>query len=254
MSTTTIAESGVKERALPFTAAMVTAVLAGEKSQTRRIIQPQPHYSEEWKSWMWRQGRGTYDMNQQRRETTNTRTGETIVEEYEVPVDEWLATHRRCPFKVGGILYVTEHWSAPAELDGVKPRDIPDGTPIWYRAEPPPYGMKWGKFRVGRFMCRRMSRLRLEITGVRAQRLQEIDEEDAKAEGLLSWSKDGQLYKWAPFQVHAPSGERDPVWAWSGMPTSAREAYERLWCEIHGTDSWAASPFVWVVEFKRVPQ
>jgi hypothetical protein len=101
---------------------------------------------------------------------------------------DWIwpdGTTVRCPYgAVGDRLYVTEHWSAPKEFDHLKPSEIPVGTPIWYRADFPPAGMKWGKFRNSRFMCRWMSRITLEITELRVERVQEISEADALAEGF----------------------------------------------------------------------
>ena len=101
-----------------------------------------------------------------------------------------------------------------------------------------------------RFMPKWAARDWLEITEVRIQRVQEISETDAAAEGLLSWTKDGHLYKWSPFKVHAPSGERDPIWEWQDMPRSARDAYAKLWDEINGAGSWASNPWVWALTFK----
>jgi len=74
-------------------------------------------------------------------------------------------------------------------------------------------------------MPRWASRITLEVTGVRVEKLQEITESDAKAEGV------------------------DPVVA--KLPTH-RDAYRCLWGEINGAGSWDENPWVWVIEFKRV--
>ena len=76
-------------------------------------------------------------------------------------------------------------------------------------------------------MPRWASRITLEVVSVRVERLQDISEEDAKAEGVML--KGTSRY----------DGE-------------ARDAFESLWCSINGPGSWDANPFVWVVEFKRI--
>ncbi|MFB2706970.1 hypothetical protein [Marinobacter shengliensis] len=83
-------------------------------------------------------------------------------------------------------------------------------------------------------MPRWASRITLEITGVRVERLQEISEEDARAEGV-------------PGEKEAAAAGLD----WYDKP---RRAFRFLWQSINGPDSWDANPWVWVVEFKRVDQ
>jgi hypothetical protein len=75
------------------------------------------------------------------------------------------------------------------------------------------------------FMSRALSRITLEITGVRVERVQSIGEEDALAEGIT-----------AELREHG----------------YAEEAFRRLWEKINGADSWAANPWVWCVEFRRI--
>lgn len=76
-------------------------------------------------------------------------------------------------------------------------------------------------------MPRWASRIQLEITAVRVERLQDISDEDSLAEGIY------------------PTG--------TGLyPGSAKAEYRKLWETINGADSWQSTPWVWVVEFKRV--
>ena len=72
-------------------------------------------------------------------------------------------------------------------------------------------------------MPRALSRITLEITGVRCERLNDISESDAMAEGVASNDE-----------------------------STARMSYARLWETISGPGSWAANPWVWVVEFKKI--
>ena len=78
----------------------------------------------------------------------------------------------------------------------------------------------------------RSSRITLEITGVRLERLQDISEADAIAEGV-EWFSSGA--------VECP-----------GMPDNPLDAFSQLWEQINEHGSWAANPWVWVIEFKRL--
>jgi hypothetical protein len=87
-----------------------------------------------------------------------------------------------------------------------------------------------GPWRPSIFMPRWASRITLEIVSVRVERLQDISEEDAKAEGVtLNFNSDD-------------------------CPTNRRhiESYFMLWDSINGEESWLRNPFVWVVEFRRI--
>ncbi|HAK7594085.1 TPA: hypothetical protein H2U71_004651 [Salmonella enterica] len=77
-------------------------------------------------------------------------------------------------------------------------------------------------------MPRWASRILLEITDVRVERLRDLSEEDAKSEGIIP-SAGGVL----------------PGWEY-------RINFRDLWMDIYGTDNWEANPWVWVIEFKRV--
>ncbi|MFM0507704.1 hypothetical protein [Paraburkholderia sp. RL17-373-BIF-A] len=87
-------------------------------------------------------------------------------------------------------------------------------------------------------MPRAASRITLEVTDVRIERLQDISETDARAEGCpFTW--DGKQYDPPPPEVDS----------WQGY---GRASFSLLWTQINGPDSWYANPFVWVVEFKRI--
>lgn len=82
-------------------------------------------------------------------------------------------------------------------------------------------------------MPRWASRITLEITGVRVERLQDISEADAKAEGVSDYNV-----------------ITDPVTG--EINRDAGEAFEALWSSINGAESWDANPWVWALTFKRV--
>jgi len=99
-------------------------------------------------------------------------------------------------------------------------------------------------------MPRAASRITLEITGVRVERLQNISEADAIAEGI---ERGQQNLGWYRGFMEGDS----PNLKQSGrdlkiLTASPKLAYESLWSAINGPESWAANPWVWVVEFKRV--
>lgn len=93
----------------------------------------------------------------------------------------------KAPYQPGDVLRVREPWRAPKRYDHLKPRDIPVGTPTFYEADGSPEVRSdevWGKPRLGRFMCAWMAREFVLVKAVRAERVQDITEADAIAEGL----------------------------------------------------------------------
>jgi len=90
------------------------------------------------------------------------------------------------------------------------------------------------------FMPRWASRITLDVTAVRIERLQDISEADAIAEGCKALDH----VQWRTF-VEADAGE--PY-----RQHTARDAYSALWEHINGIGSWDLNPWVWVVEFKRI--
>ncbi|GAC1030454.1 hypothetical protein thsps21_12810 [Pseudomonas sp. No.21] len=174
---------------------------------------------------------------------------------------EWVASkaNELCPYgQPGDRLWVRETHSIHAthgqrRTDGERwgpwgglPTTIsPDGTQIAYfregfdRCDP-------GRWCPSIHMPRWASRILLEITDVRVERLQTITEEQAKAEGLR-WNS---LYKqWGGVESHPASRPECPQWRWYESPITA---FSRLWESINGVGSWDANPMVWVVEFRRI--
>ena len=98
-------------------------------------------------------------------------------------------------------------------------------------------------------MPRWASRIQLEITGIRVERLQDISEEDAIAEGIVEWySGEQKRYMLAPDDTSGIFGKSG---AWKPC-RSAREAYCTLWESINVPGSWDSNPWVWVIEFRRI--
>lgn len=143
-------------------------------------------------------------------------------------------THKKynisCPFGAAGDhIWVRETW-ARYNIDQ-------DSHDMAYRATPPADWPEEGRWRPSIHMPRWASRLTLEITGVRVERLNSISQEDAQAEGM-------ELTGWRPTYSDPDSGGE--VW-------TPYDNFAQLWESIYGEDSWKANPWVWVIEFKVVP-
>lgn len=201
-----------REKPIPFSAPMIQAVLADSKTQTRRIMKPQP---------IAMVGGGAIPCSSFAPAAGQGQRYKPIA----------------CPYgKVGDQLWVREAWRAPASCNHLPPRSISDSEAVRFIADevagPDP---GFGKGRPGMFMPRWASRLQLELTEVRAERLQDISQADAIAEG-------------AP-----PSHSSiDRISREFGFDDFPRSWYAQLWDDINGAGSWAANPWVWVVSFRRI--
>lgn len=219
------ARDGVKERPILFSAPMVRAILDGQKTQTRRVIKPQPAPHESW-DWSWPILR------------PGVTPGTRICWRDDVRSPNLFPY---CPYgKPGDRLWVRETWGCPsADRPGVDDGRKPQaGDRTVYAAEPA-HAAQWITghpgcadfcWRPSIHMPRWASRITLEITDVRVERLHEISEADALAEGSQH-----------PSLV--------PI---VGAGWSSRDMYARLWEHINGAGSWAANPWAWVVEFKQI--
>jgi hypothetical protein len=154
-----------------------------------------------------------------------------------------------CPYgQPGDRLWVRETWAVLHAVDHLKPREIPQGAGMVYYAATENLGglMK----RPSIFMPRWASRITLEVTRVRVERLQDITRADAIAEGV-EWNK-------CPTQQTQRSMDAQRAAHRIGMAAHYEAeidyvgGYRWLWESINGPGSWAANPWVWVVEFTRV--
>jgi len=145
---------------------------------------------------------------------------------------------QRCPYgQAGDRLWVRETWAKWGRDDQCGEGPSQTHEPI-YRADSYPWD--WGdKWRPSIYMPRWASRITLEIIAVRVERLQDISSADAIAEGIEPCASGGE---WRNYLDSAPN--RDAL--------TPRVSYRSLWESINGPGSWAANPWVWVVEFKRM--
>jgi hypothetical protein len=219
----------VKSRPILFGGPMIRALLAGTKSQTRRVVKPQPGNPEVFGvSPIW--GSGV-------RHDSDRFEIHAAFDEGGKRVDRWLA----CPYGApGDQLWVKEtFFHEPATYIYEASVSIPavPATTL-YRADLGDDSD--GPWKPSIFMPRWASRITLEVTDVRVERLQDISEEDAIAEGVERFESIG------PDQRLPGTGER-----FGDAPY--RCAYACLWDEINGAGSWKLNPWVWVVSFRRMP-
>lgn len=224
----------MKERPILFSGPMVRALLAGTKTQTRRICKPAmahnlSHVVE------------VPDPQERGQIYNGTTFG-----------DEEGGIQFASPY--GGMrdrLWVREsHWWFKDECDhetGYYPPAL-TADDVEYRADGENKRHGW---RPSIHMPRWASRITLEITGVRVERLHEISESDAIAEGIPEESESCE--RCGDCGWLCIGGEPQQCDA-QGCGDGAIDAYRALWEEINGPGSWAQNPWVWVVEFKRVQQ
>lgn len=204
----------MRERGILMTAQNVRWILAGTKTQTRRIQKPQPII----------------------------RDGEPV----------WPANAKRprglgfedCPYgEIGNRLFVRENgWERTERTPKMMREGADTWAPYYYDAD----GLSeqdvaefkaWGfKRRPSIHMPRWASRITLEITDVRVERLQEISEADAYAEGI-----EGTAFCEEAEHMQPATGV---------LP--GRHAYRALWESINGPGSWELNPWVWAISFRRV--
>lgn len=219
----------MKERGMIFNGEMVRAILDGRKTQTRRIMAPQPADDIErcifpnpeaigWKS------------------SLRHKHGST--------------TAHFCHYgKPGDRIWVRETFQGPLFDYDLMDSYCKDPTPFEkpefcvYKADGVPAPEFYDAddelhccWRPSIHMPRWASRILLEITDVRVERLNAISQEDAQAEGM-------ELTGWRPTYSDPDSG---------GEVMTPYDNFAELWSSIYGEESWKANSWVWVIEFKRV--
>ncbi|MBK2493780.1 hypothetical protein FKL41_11830 [Klebsiella pneumoniae] len=199
------------ERGMIFNAEMVRAILDGRKTQTRRTVKPKPDEDGLAK-------------------VTNGPWVDTSERNY------------RCPFGAAGDrIWVRETWAeAGASAPDLKlyRANYPEHVPSIYENVPPAEEIRWTP---SIHMPRTASRILLEITDVRVERLNAISEEDAEAEGIdMEALYDSQ-------DCYDCIADHNMT----GRPT-VTGAFKYLWESIYGEEGWKSNPWVWVIEFKRV--
>jgi hypothetical protein len=231
----------MKEHPIIFSGEMVRAIIDWRKTQTRRVVKHAPPDTDPPTDWVW----GLYD-------------GLWYPHDGEYPDEGHYDTYT-CPYgQPGDELYIKEAWRTFSGMDERNATDMAESckeagwdspwAPIQYEADG--HRDNWdvvphdepGRYRHARFMPKWLSRLTLRVTNVRVERVQEINEKECWAEGLVRVDK--------PLRNLARA---TPV---RGAPqlTVPRQAFAQLWDSINTKRGfgWDINPWVWVIEFERV--
>lgn len=205
----------MKERQIIFSAPMVRAMLDGSKTQTRRVVKPQP-YIDQMGNACW----NGHNFGQ-------SAQGVPHIKQLASPFPSSKTKRVYCPYGIpGDQLWVRETWWHDEEDNAIIYRADPKSSIVDMNKHET--GLAKYNWRPSIFMPRCASRITLEITRVRVEPLQNISDADSLAEGVYPTSTG--LY-----------------------PGSPRTAYQQLWESINGPGSWDANPWVWVIEFKGLP-
>lgn len=208
----------MKEFPMLFNAPMVRALLDGSKTQTRRIMKPQP-FREDYMA----------ENGVRRQFATLAPYGQAgdriwVRETFQGPLFDG---DRMDEFRCDSTKFETPEFCAYAADGGGAPEFQDADENLVCRWRPSIHMPRWA------------SRIQLEIVSVRVERLNDCSESDALAEGVKGEPCDHVRLSCEEIGCCGPT---------------ARGMYAALWDQINGAGSWAANPWVWVIEFKRVPQ
>lgn len=209
------------ERPILFSTPMVQAILDGRKTQTRRIVKPQPlqHFRKDDSVLIYERTPGNWEVKDK-----HSNDGFSRLDSF------------KCPYgTVGDVLWVRETWcEAVIDEDGTSEyfykADFDDGSDI-------EAGLK---YKPSIHMPKKACRIYLEITKIKIERLQNINESDADKEGV----EFGR-------QTVVCMGFKNYLSNEFGLGASTA-SFKTLWQSINGEQSWESNPWVWVIEFKRI--
>lgn len=229
-----------KERPIIFSAPMVRALLSGEKTQTRRVVKPQPphghffhgvcicstHRNDEGKAVWAADESSPFLRNPHRVRSPYGQPGDRLW----VREKHYLTDNGDQEYAV----YATDSEAVREHLTSIDrlPPDFPAEVKAQHR-----------KLRPSIHMPRWASRITLEITAVRVERLHDISESDCWAEGIEEVMHDFD-----------DAAQIDMANRLGCCIEDAKHLYALLWERINGKGSWDANPWVWVIDFRRAAQ
>lgn len=207
-----------KERPIVFNATLVQALLAGTKTQTRELVKlpyeagrvesaPPGSTGQRFRFWASPEPKHLEKIN----------------------------PFVRCPHgQVGDLFWVRERVAfLSSTITQARSRYVYEADAS---AQTRASVAEYDQWRPSVQMPREAARLLLQITNVRCERLQDISEDDARAEGATSIAQ-----------------PQHPLMGWDDIFPSARQHFHQLWSQRRGKDSWAQNPWVWVISFVLLP-
>lgn len=212
-----------------FQTAMVQSILSGRKTQTRRIVKFSSYTNDDPPCADWIKSAVNIKGN--------------IWKFTDQPNNDGNYAYAKCPYgKVGDILYVRETYLDEEDYacSDYDPEDPESGSRFSYKADCPEHQWPLVKWKPSLFMPKAAARLFLKITEIRIERLQDISEKDAKAEGIEVADR---IQGHPLYRNYIRKGA---VW------NSAVNSYSTLWDAINGKDAWEQNPFVWVISFQPI--
>jgi hypothetical protein len=218
-------KTAIVERPILFSGPMVRAILEGRKTQTRRIIKPQPN------SWI-----DDLHGNEFRKRAPYA------IEDDNGNYCGWgfqdEETHYKCPYgKICERLWVRETWQHTGP-------ELSDEPGYVYRADDPDWKALQGwVWKPSIFMPREACRIVLEIENIRVERLHEITDDDCVAEGQEPIGE----------KLNPPGGSVQ-LGRLNGKYAPVRQLFSELWTEINGANSWNENPWVWVIQFRKIEE
>ena len=253
----------MKERPILFSGEMVRKLLAGAKTQTRRVMRVQPRDWAPNPSFLTVDGEEPITLSQLEARCPHGVPGDRL----------WVKETFYCDH-----VFVKDY-ELTTNCGRVGPRVEPDRAKceaewrelIWYEADAPISTGYWAErtppLTPSLFMPRWASRITLEITSVKVERVQDISEEDAIAEGIepvepvAGWSvfrEDGGSYWTGQSEepMRGVDGVRDFVRGKPLFGRTAGEQYAALWDTLNGKRAgctWADNPWVWCLSFRVLP-
>jgi hypothetical protein len=263
----------MKEIPILFSTPMVQAILEGRKTITRRIVEPQPIWSVDQDGNLYEGNHKGYVKvdghpdwpNQFAYQFARWKKGDLLWVREGFRVNSWVPDDAELTFR-----YEADGAISPYMMVDPEGIDCDRFNKYWEQScddlakagyEPgederyADYDCKALRLRPNIFMLKEAARIWLKVESIRVERLQDISEEDARAEGVkpahcesnegcpssLCKEKCAAIGEW--WNYLAPDGEGFPAY-------SAKESFESLWKSINGTESWQANPWVWIISFK----
>ncbi|PLC78292.1 ASCH domain-containing protein [Klebsiella variicola] len=232
----------MKERRMIFNGEMVRAILDGRKTQTRREVKLNLDIASLATTYDWATSLAANHYQGLTEEQIQQKAESLRGVIHPVILGNGQMVSIICPHgKPGDRIWVRETFAAlePGSYEQVKPQEghCQDlryaATDRLAKSDADIRGYKWVP---SIHMPRWASRILLEITDVRVERLNAISQEDAQAEGM-------ELTGWRPTYSDPDSG---------GEASTPYDNFAQLWESIYGEESWKANGWVWVIEFKRV--